>query len=276
MRPFLNRHLLSFLILLLCCRLTMRAQEQEPQTDRLGIQAGFGPLANQDLLASPFVYHSGLWPLAVHYDHEGPTNRHAASVWFRGTTLESVISGKLGGQSHTTEFVSLGAFYGYAHRIAGLLDDRLPVYAGGAWSTNFTIRNYDYGPSVPDETIAEVSSSFSARVEGEYALSNRGRIVLSLDGSLLSFTYRNPYGLNTDRDGAEATHHSYLAAFLALGSWHWFNEFFAGDARLSYSYALSPAIEVTGVYSLNYQRYAFPRTSTTVLQTFSAGIFYKF
>jgi hypothetical protein len=252
------------------------AQELDGPADRFGVEIGFGPLANQDLLASPFVYHSTHWPLAVLYEHDGELNRHSARIWFQGTTLESVITGKLGGESHSSEFVSLGASYGYSRLLVRFFNDRLPVFLGGSWTTNFTFRIYDYGPSVPDETIVEGFSSFSLRAEARYPVSSQGQFSFTFDGSIVSFTYRNPYGLSSNRDAAEAINHSFLSAFLTLGSWRWLDTFFTMDNRLSYIQTLSSSFDLRGSYDLTYRRFADPRTSTTVTQTVNAGLFYKF
>jgi hypothetical protein len=250
--------------------------KSQSNENSIGFNIGFTKILNQDFLASPFLYKGTAFQFGITYAYTGKKIRHYASVELLNTKLNSTISGSLGNNSHVSEIGSFMVKYNYQYLVANVFSGKGQIFVGPEINFLFTLREYDYGRGQPNETIAEVFTSFSPASSLEYALDGNTKFSYQASFALLSYGFRNPYSLQSDKVGDVATKDSYAAAYFKLSEWKSVNQLVYWDNRIAITHAVSKRFNVEGQYRFSLNNFSEPFQSKTVKNTFLAGLRYKF
>ena len=226
---------------------------------------------SKDRLASPFQYRGWAVPLSLEYVRSGDQWSHEGGLYLQVSKLESKFHGNLGASSHEAELVDVEFHYAFLKKLKWM-PGGMTISAGTLWLNAFTLRNYSYADGLEEETVAEVYSSIHPMLQTVYFVSPATSLIWRIHVPLISLTYRNPYSLATDRDGAIATRHSYLGAFLKLSHWTSPFGFFSVDNTLTLKKELTSKWSAELSYGLRWSEFTRPKTSVSVRQQLLFGL----
>ncbi len=243
----------------------------------IGVDIGLQYVFNNDPLASPFYYHHFALQPGISFEHFGKKSRQIAGVYFMATRLRSIISGKLGEDSHTAQFVSFKANYQYVHLITSMINNQLSLFGGVGADLIFSFRNYNYGRGIAEETIAEPFTTLCLAVDLRYDLSTCSILGFNSSfGGFLNFSYRNPYSVATTEVASVATYHSFAGAYFKLGNVSSLSQLLYNNSQFYYSVSLSARWQIKAAYHFTYYTFYHPRKSQTFINQLSGTLFYKF
>jgi hypothetical protein len=245
--------------------------------NHIGIEAGFPYIFNLDPLGSPLYYHHMSLEPGIVFEHHGKKSWQYANVNFIITRLRSKISGDLGEDSHTVQFISFNTHYKYLHLITKLVNNKLNFFGGAGIDMIFSLRNYNYGRGIEEETIAEPFTTLNFAGKLEYDISNRVEIGFNSSfGGPLNFSFRNPYSVATTKIASVATHRSLIGAYLELGEFASINKLVYSENEIYLSLPLSKRWLLNLKYDLIYYSFYHPRKSQTFINNISGLVLFKF
>ncbi|MDQ3845723.1 MAG: hypothetical protein M3342_17185 [Bacteroidota bacterium] len=265
-----------FLFCLLMAIVSGSAVAQPPAKEKAGLELslGYGFIARQDLIFSPFIHQAGS-PLnvGVAYQVPGTWTKVAAFRWSQYKPI-------------------LGSAYSYTDRsrqqvmtqphIFNLIDLRFAmgktIYkrtqqelkVGGVFSTDIDALSFNYGFAGNSGYFGLFGLGLWS--EGQYLLSKNQSVGFTFQLPVVAWITRSPYLANDDPYMKHNYSHNGVKTFIAYvgdGKLQTVNRFQKVNAAVQYTYFFKKRVGVGGKYELEFLHHALPLSLRSYQHVFS-------
>lgn len=254
------------------------AQPERPNA--LSLEWGFGTLARQDLIFSPFVHQANsALNLGLSYERDRQLYQKAGlrfSSYSAGLTQPYgfTVDGE-NKRSAPHQFTLAKLDYALASPI--LERGRSRLLAGGALLADVQVMDYVYGRLGYTGYFAVLGVAAYGRYE--YAAGERSRLSIGLHLPLRAWLARSPFAVNDDEYIENISSHQGLKAFFALlrdGRWANWRQLQYANFEVGYQYQAGERTALGLHYQLGYARNKAPRELRSLQQVISLSAAVQF